>query len=65
MLLDSQRQYVYAWIPCHKFFEIKAPFTAMGPAEVVCMMDIIKPHVKGALKEPNDKRRQFFWSMSV
>jgi hypothetical protein len=32
----------------------------MGPAEVVHMMDIIKPLVKGALKEPNDKRRQIF-----
>ncbi len=51
---------MYAWTPCHKFFEIKAPFTGMGPAEVVCMMDIFKPLVKGASKEPNDKRRQIF-----
>ncbi len=61
LLLDSQRRYLYAWTPCHKFFEIKAPFTAMGPAEkVVCLMDIIKPLVKGAPKEPNDKKRQIF-----
>jgi hypothetical protein len=32
----------------------------MGPAEVVQLMDIIKPLVKGAPKEPNDKRRQIF-----
>ncbi len=60
LLLDSQRRYLYAWTPRHKFFEIKAPFTAMGPAEVVCMMDIIKSLVKDAPKEPNDKRRQIF-----
>ncbi len=60
MLLDSQRRYVYAWTPRHKFFEIKAPFTAMGPAEVVIMMVVIKPLVKGAPKEPNDKRRQIY-----
>jgi hypothetical protein len=47
---------MYAWTPCHKFFEIKAPFTAIGPAEVVCMRDIIK----GAPKEPTDKRRPIF-----
>ncbi len=62
LLLDSQRQrwYLYAWTSRHKFFEIKSPFKAMGPAEVVCLMDIIKPLVKGAPKEPNDKRRQIF-----
>ncbi len=51
LLLDSQRWYLYAWTPPHKFFEIKPPFTAMGPAEVDCLMDIIKPLVNGA---PND-----------
>ena len=60
LLLDSQRRYLYAWTPCHKFFEIKPPFTAMGPAEIVHLIDIIKPVVKGAPKEPNDKRRQIF-----
>jgi hypothetical protein len=54
LLLDSQRRYLYAWTPCHKFFEIKAPFTAICPAEVVRMIDIVKPLVKGAPKEPND-----------
>jgi hypothetical protein len=51
---------MYAGAPHHKFFEIKAPFTAMGRAEVVYMMDIITPLVKGAPKEPTDKRRQIF-----
>ncbi len=60
LLLDSHRRYVYAWTPHHKFFEIKSPFTAMGPAEVVCMKDIIEPLVKDAPKEPNDKQRQIF-----
>jgi hypothetical protein len=32
----------------------------MGPAEFVCLTEIIKPLVKGASKEPNDKRRQIF-----
>ncbi len=50
LLLDSQRRYLYAWTPHHKFFEIKPPFTAMGPAEAVCLMDIIKPLIKGAPK---------------
>jgi hypothetical protein len=60
LLLDSQRCYLHAWTPCYKLFEIKAPFTAMSPAEVVCLMDIIKPLIKGAPKEPDDKRRQIF-----
>jgi hypothetical protein len=51
---------MYAWTPHHKIFEIKAPFTAMCPVEVVRMMDNIKPLVKGAPKEPTDKRRQIF-----
>jgi hypothetical protein len=60
LLLDLQRRYLYAWTPHHNFFEIKPPFTAMGPAEVVRLMDIITPLVKGAPKEPNNKRRQIF-----
>jgi hypothetical protein len=60
LLLDAQRRYIYAWTPCHKFFEVKSPFTAMGPAEVVCMMDIIRPLVKGETMEPTDKRRKIF-----
>jgi hypothetical protein len=34
LLLDSKRQYIYAWTPCHKLFEVVQPFTATGPAEV-------------------------------
>jgi hypothetical protein len=60
LLLAAQRQYLYAWTPRHKFFEVKSPFTAMGPAEVVRMMDIIRPLVKGEPMEPTDKRRQIF-----
>ncbi len=60
MMLDSQRRCIYAWTPHHKLFEVKVPFTTMGPAEVVCMIDIILPLVKGALMEPTDKRRQIF-----
>ncbi len=60
LLLDSQRRYLYAWTSPHKSFEVKAPFTAMGPAEVVCLMNIITPLAKGAPKETNDKKRQIF-----
>jgi hypothetical protein len=60
MLLDSTRRYMYAWSPRHKFSPITAPFTATGPAEVVHMIDIITPLVKGASKEPTDKRKQLF-----
>ncbi len=33
---------------------------ATGPAEVVRMIDIVTPLVKGASKEPTDKRKQLF-----
>jgi hypothetical protein len=65
LLLDSQRWYLYAWTPHYKFFEFKAPFTAIGPAEVVCLMDITTPFIKGAPKEPNDKGGRFLRSMSM
>jgi len=51
---------MYAWSPRHKFFTITPPFTATGPAEVVRMIDIMTPLVKGASKEPTDKRNQMF-----
>ncbi len=41
LLLDSKRQYIYAWTPHHKFFEVVQPFTATGPAEVKHLVDII------------------------
>jgi hypothetical protein len=56
LLLDSRRRYLYAWTPHHKFFSVTPPFTASGPAEVVRMIDIITPLVKGASKEPTDKK---------
>jgi hypothetical protein len=34
LLLDSKRQYIYAWTPHHKFFEVVQSFTATGSAEV-------------------------------
>ncbi len=37
LLLYAQRQYLYALTPHHNFFEVKQPFTAMGPAEAVHM----------------------------
>ena len=60
LLLDSVRRYVYAWTPRQKFFEVKAPFTASGPAEVVHLIEIITPLVMGEEKGFNDSRRQIF-----
>ena len=60
LLLDSKRRYMYAWSPRHKFFPITPPFTATGPAEVVRMIEIITPLIKGASKESTDKRKQIF-----
>jgi hypothetical protein len=53
LLLDSKRQYIYAYTPCH-------PFTAPGPAEVKRLVDMITPLVVGATKDPTDKRKQIF-----
>ncbi len=60
LLLDSKRRYIYAWTPRHKLFEVVRPFTATGPAEVKCLVDIITPLVVGATKDPTDKRKQLF-----
>ncbi len=60
MLLDSKRRYIYAWTPCHKFFDVVRPFTATGPAEVKRLVDMITPLVVGATKDPTDKRKQLF-----
>ncbi len=60
MLLDSKRQYIYAYTPCHKLFEVVQPFTATGPAEVKHLVDIITPLVEGATQDPTDKRKQLF-----
>ena len=60
LLLDSVRRYLYAWTPRHKFFEVKAPFTASGPAEVVRLIDNITPLIMGEEKDDNDNRRQIF-----
>ncbi len=60
LLLDSKRQYIYAWTPRHKFFEVVQPFTATGPAEVKRLVDMITPLVVGATKDLTDKRKQLF-----
>jgi hypothetical protein len=57
--LDSKRQYIYAYTPHHKFFEVVQPFTAAGPAEVKCLVNMITL-VVGATKDPIDKRKQIF-----
>jgi hypothetical protein len=60
LLLDSKRQYIYAYTPRHKFFEVVQPFTASGPAEVKRLVDMIAPLVVGTTKDPTDKRKQIF-----
>ncbi len=59
-MLDSKRRYIYAWTPRHKFFEVVQSFTATGPAEVKCLVDMITPLVVSATKDPTDKRKQLF-----
>ncbi len=49
-----------AWTPCYKFFEVVQPFTATGPAEVKCLVNMSTPLVEGATKDPTDKRKQIF-----
>ncbi len=60
LLLDSKRGYIYAYTPCHKFFEVVQPFMASNPAEVKRLVDMIAPLVVGATKDPTDKRKQIF-----
>ncbi len=60
MLLDSKRQYIYAYTPRHKFFEVVQPFTTTGPADMKHLMNMIAPLVVGTTKGPTDKRKQIF-----
>ncbi len=60
LLLDSKRQYIHAYTPRHKFFEVVQPFTATGPTEGKPLVDIITPLVVGATQDPTDKRKQLF-----
>ncbi len=60
LLLDSKRQYIYAWTPHQKFFEVVRPFMVTGPAEVKHLVDIITPLLVGAAKDPTDNRKQLF-----
>ncbi len=65
LLLDSKRGYIYAWTPCHKFFEVVQSFTASGPAEVKRLVDMIAPLVVGATKDPTDKKSNYSASASI
>jgi hypothetical protein len=56
LLLDSKRRYMYAWTPCHKFFEVVRPFTATGPAEVKRLVDMVTPLVAGTTKDQGSNR---------
>jgi hypothetical protein len=60
LLLDSKRQYISAYTPHHKFFEVVQPFMASSPAEVKPLVDMIAPLVVGATKGSTDKRKQIF-----
>jgi hypothetical protein len=60
LTLTPKRRYIYAYTPCHKFFEVVQPFTVSGPAEVKHLVDMIAPLVVGATKDPTDKRKQIF-----
>jgi hypothetical protein len=59
-LLDSKRRYIYAWTPCHKYFEVVSPFMATGPAEVKHLVGMITPLLIGTTTDPTDKRKQIF-----
>jgi hypothetical protein len=65
LLLDSKRQCINAWTPCHKFFKVVQPFTATGPAEVKCLVNTITPLVVGATKDPTDKRSKYSVSVCI
>ncbi len=56
LLLDSTRQYIYAWTPHHKFFEVVHPSMATGHAEVKRLVDMITPLVIGATKDTTEKK---------
>ena len=55
-----QWRYIYLYSPRHKFYNVVAPWTAMGPMEVKRMVELITPLVKGNQQLPEDKRKQIF-----
>jgi hypothetical protein len=55
LFLDSKRQYIYAWTPHHKYFEV-----ATSPAEVKQLVGMTTSLVIGATKDPTDKRKHIF-----
>jgi hypothetical protein len=62
LLLDPKRQYIHAWTPHHKYFEVVSPITATGPAQVKHLVGMITHLVIviGTTKDPTDKRKQIF-----
>ncbi len=58
--LTPKRQYIYAYTPHHKFFEVVQPFTASGPAKVKRLVGMIAPLIVGTTKDPTDNRKQIF-----
>jgi hypothetical protein len=65
LLFNSKRQYIYAWNPHHKFFEVVSPFTATGLGEVKPLVDIITPLVIGATKDPTEKESKYSVSTCI
>jgi hypothetical protein len=65
LLLDSKMRYIYAYTTCHKFFEVVQPFTASGPAEVKCLVDMIALLVVGATKDQTDKESKYSVSACI
>ncbi len=65
LLLDSKRQYIYAYTSCHNFFEVVQPFMATSPAEVKRLVDMIAPLVGGATKDSTDKESKYSVSACI
>lgn len=47
ILLTTDRKFLVAWTPHHKFHSYLACFTAEGPAEVHWLVQLIKPLIQG------------------
>jgi hypothetical protein len=61
-LLDSKRQYIYAWTPCHKFFEVVQPFTTTGPVEAKRLVYMITPLGQHVLFLDSKKQYIYAWT---
>ena len=58
--LTTDRRLVVAWTPHHKFYSHPPGFAAEGPAEVHCLVELIKQLFQGNAKDVNNERRQIF-----